>query len=216
MKVHILSIFLSIFLICISEVKVWFGAMNLGSKAKKRVVLPTRPEPPSVDQILEDISRAAPNDPVFSILERTGEGKCTPSKMKLTSDIQGLLSLCLTCPLCFSARRSDPASRQRGGVQVPAVPAVPGAQWAPEGGSGSAPDAEGRAAGGRGAAGRQGGWGQRSSSMILTWTLNCYRSANETEISGLERKWHFQFTQWRNASNLKRDWKKGKFLLPES
>ncbi|KAF6722046.1 UPF0449 protein C19orf25-like [Oryzias melastigma] len=52
--------------------------MNLGSKAKKRVVLPTRPEPPSVDQILEDISRAAPNDPVFSILEKTGEDPTLP------------------------------------------------------------------------------------------------------------------------------------------
>ena len=49
--------------------------MNLGSKNKKRVVLPSRPEPPAVDQILEDINRAAPNDPVFSILEKTGQGE---------------------------------------------------------------------------------------------------------------------------------------------
>ncbi|XP_063747549.1 LOW QUALITY PROTEIN: UPF0449 protein C19orf25 homolog [Eleginops maclovinus] len=47
--------------------------MNLGSKNKKRVVLPSRPEPPTVDQILEDIIRAAPSDPVFSILEKTGQ-----------------------------------------------------------------------------------------------------------------------------------------------
>ncbi|XP_030288232.1 UPF0449 protein C19orf25 homolog isoform X1 [Sparus aurata] len=46
--------------------------MNIGSKSKKRVVLPSRPEPPSVEQILEDISRAAPDDPVFSILDQTG------------------------------------------------------------------------------------------------------------------------------------------------
>ncbi|XP_023284723.1 UPF0449 protein C19orf25 homolog [Seriola lalandi dorsalis] len=46
--------------------------MNIGSKNKKRVVLPSRPDPPTVDQILEDINRAAPNDPVFSILEQTG------------------------------------------------------------------------------------------------------------------------------------------------
>ncbi|XP_059197195.1 UPF0449 protein C19orf25 homolog [Centropristis striata] len=47
--------------------------MNIGSKSKKRVVLPSRPEPPAVDQILEDINRAPPNDPVFSILEKTGQ-----------------------------------------------------------------------------------------------------------------------------------------------
>ncbi|XP_054911391.1 UPF0449 protein C19orf25 homolog isoform X1 [Poeciliopsis prolifica] len=45
--------------------------MNIGSKTKKRVVLPSRPELPTVDQLLEDIHRAAPDDPVFSILERT-------------------------------------------------------------------------------------------------------------------------------------------------
>uniref|UniRef100_A0A671UG84 Si:ch73-238c9.1 n=1 Tax=Sparus aurata TaxID=8175 RepID=A0A671UG84_SPAAU len=49
--------------------------MNIGSKSKKRVVLPSRPEPPSVEQILEDISRAAPDDPVFSILDQTGPGE---------------------------------------------------------------------------------------------------------------------------------------------
>ncbi|XP_076880891.1 UPF0449 protein C19orf25 homolog [Brachyhypopomus gauderio] len=43
--------------------------MNMGSKGKKRMVLPTRPEPPSVEQIIEDIDRAYPNDPVFSILQ---------------------------------------------------------------------------------------------------------------------------------------------------
>ncbi|XP_035509365.1 UPF0449 protein C19orf25 homolog [Morone saxatilis] len=53
--------------------------MNIGSKNKKRVVLPSRPEPPTVDQILEDINRTAPNDPVFSILERTGQDSPRPS-----------------------------------------------------------------------------------------------------------------------------------------
>ncbi|KAM6945540.1 UPF0449 protein C19orf25 homolog [Aplochiton taeniatus] len=43
--------------------------MNMGSKAKKRVVLPSRPDPPSVDEIQEDINRAFPNDPVFIVLE---------------------------------------------------------------------------------------------------------------------------------------------------
>ncbi|KAG9486289.1 UPF0449 protein C19orf25 homolog [Eleutherodactylus coqui] len=35
------------------------------SRAKKRIVLPSRPEPPSVDDILEDVGGAAPSDPVF-------------------------------------------------------------------------------------------------------------------------------------------------------
>lgn len=51
--------------------------MNIGSKTKKRVVLPSRPEPPTVDQILEDMNGAAPNDPVFSILQKTGQGEST-------------------------------------------------------------------------------------------------------------------------------------------
>ncbi|XP_038555338.1 UPF0449 protein C19orf25 homolog [Micropterus salmoides] len=54
--------------------------MNIGSKSKKRVVLPSRPEPPTVDQILEDLTKAAPNDPVFSILEKTGQGSSRPSE----------------------------------------------------------------------------------------------------------------------------------------
>ncbi|XP_043985186.1 UPF0449 protein C19orf25 homolog [Gambusia affinis] len=45
--------------------------MNIGSKTKKRVVLPSRPELPTVDQLLEDIHKAAPDDPVFSILDKT-------------------------------------------------------------------------------------------------------------------------------------------------
>lgn len=53
--------------------------MNIGSKNKKRVVLPSRPDPPTVDQILEDISRAPPDDPVFSILEQTGQDSSRPS-----------------------------------------------------------------------------------------------------------------------------------------
>ncbi|KAL6108555.1 uncharacterized protein ACO6RY_19059 [Pungitius sinensis] len=53
--------------------------MNIGSKNKKRVVLPSRPEPPTVDQILEDINGAAPNDPVFSILQKTGQDSYRPS-----------------------------------------------------------------------------------------------------------------------------------------
>ncbi|XP_034035145.1 UPF0449 protein C19orf25 homolog [Thalassophryne amazonica] len=45
----------------------------MSSKNKKRVVLPSRPDPPTVEQILEDINRAAPDDPVFTILEPTSQ-----------------------------------------------------------------------------------------------------------------------------------------------
>uniref|UniRef100_G3QK23 Chromosome 19 open reading frame 25 n=1 Tax=Gorilla gorilla gorilla TaxID=9595 RepID=G3QK23_GORGO len=40
----------------------------MGSKAKKRVLLPTRPAPPTVEQILEDVRGAPAEDPVFTIL----------------------------------------------------------------------------------------------------------------------------------------------------
>uniref|UniRef100_A0ACB8GG09 Uncharacterized protein n=1 Tax=Sphaerodactylus townsendi TaxID=933632 RepID=A0ACB8GG09_9SAUR len=46
------------------------------SKAKKRVVLPTRPEPPNTEQILEDVQRAQPNDPVFVLLVEPSEVTC--------------------------------------------------------------------------------------------------------------------------------------------
>lgn len=67
-------------------ISVWFcgagsdpGRMNIGSKSKKRVVLPSRPDPPTVEQILEDIGSAAPDDPVFSILDHTGRGGSEPA-----------------------------------------------------------------------------------------------------------------------------------------
>lgn len=40
----------------------------MGSKAKKRVVLPTRPAPPTTEQILEDVRGAPAEDPVFTAL----------------------------------------------------------------------------------------------------------------------------------------------------
>ncbi|XP_076977434.1 UPF0449 protein C19orf25 homolog [Tamandua tetradactyla] len=40
----------------------------MGPKAKKRVVLPTRPAPPTVEQILEDVQGAPATDPVFTVL----------------------------------------------------------------------------------------------------------------------------------------------------
>ncbi|PNJ05201.1 C19orf25 isoform 12, partial [Pongo abelii] len=42
------------------------------SKAKKRVLLPTRPAPPTVEQILEDVRGAPAEDPVFTILASEG------------------------------------------------------------------------------------------------------------------------------------------------
>lgn len=48
----------------------------MGSKAKKRVVLPTRPAPPTVEQILEDVRWASAEDPVFTAL--APEGRVSP------------------------------------------------------------------------------------------------------------------------------------------
>ncbi|XP_010749924.2 UPF0449 protein C19orf25 homolog [Larimichthys crocea] len=62
--------------------------MNIGSKNKKRVVLPSRPDPPTVDQILEDVGRAAPDDPVFSILQRTGQDSARPADSDVESRFQ--------------------------------------------------------------------------------------------------------------------------------
>lgn len=61
----------------------------ISSKNKNRVVLPSRPEPPSVDQILEDIQRAAADDPVFSILDQGGhgEGEVDPKLRRVPSNV---------------------------------------------------------------------------------------------------------------------------------
>ncbi|KAK7119729.1 hypothetical protein R3I94_021529 [Phoxinus phoxinus] len=47
--------------------------MNFGSKGKKRMVLPSRPDPPTVEQITEDVNRAYLNDPVFTVLHKSDE-----------------------------------------------------------------------------------------------------------------------------------------------
>ncbi|XP_067415658.1 UPF0449 protein C19orf25 homolog [Emydura macquarii macquarii] len=52
----------------------------MSSKGKKRVVLPTRPEPPSVEQILEDVRRAPPSDPMFVLLAESSEDSPAPGK----------------------------------------------------------------------------------------------------------------------------------------
>ncbi|XP_028254843.1 UPF0449 protein C19orf25 homolog [Parambassis ranga] len=62
--------------------------MNAGSKSKKRVVLPRRPDPPTVEQILEDISRAAPDDPVFSVLDPRGPGPSQPAEGEVEQRFQ--------------------------------------------------------------------------------------------------------------------------------
>ncbi|XP_071402934.1 UPF0449 protein C19orf25 homolog [Centroberyx affinis] len=59
--------------------------MNLGSKSKKRAVLPSRPDPPTVQQILEDINRASPSDPAFSLLDHTGQDS---SRVSPDSDVE--------------------------------------------------------------------------------------------------------------------------------
>ena len=59
--------------------------MNMvGSKTKKRVVLPSRPDPPTVAQVLEDIERAATSDPVFTLLDDATQGKTTLAPSTLT------------------------------------------------------------------------------------------------------------------------------------
>ena len=75
------------------------------NKNKKRVVLPSRPDPPTVDQILEDINRTAPSDPVFSVLEQSGQGESTwacPTSVHLSTislsvcPVVNHLSVCLS------------------------------------------------------------------------------------------------------------------------
>ncbi|KAM9460693.1 UPF0449 protein C19orf25 homolog isoform 2-T2 [Clarias gariepinus] len=46
----------------------------MSSKGKKKMVLPTRPDPPSVEHIIEDINRAEPSDPVFRFSHTSDEG----------------------------------------------------------------------------------------------------------------------------------------------
>nr|XP_057929966.1 UPF0449 protein C19orf25 homolog [Doryrhamphus excisus] len=58
--------------------------MNMNSRGKKRVLLPSRPSPPTVDHILEDISGAAPTDPVFTILEQPNVSVCSNGDVERT------------------------------------------------------------------------------------------------------------------------------------
>uniref|UniRef100_A0A2K6F5S5 Uncharacterized protein n=1 Tax=Propithecus coquereli TaxID=379532 RepID=A0A2K6F5S5_PROCO len=58
----------------------------MGSKAKKRVVLPTRPAPPTVEQILEDVRRAPTGDPVFTALAAEGWSAVVSSQLTAASN----------------------------------------------------------------------------------------------------------------------------------
>ncbi|XP_072924430.1 UPF0449 protein C19orf25 homolog [Hemitrygon akajei] len=48
------------------------------STNKKRVILPTRPEPPTVEQILEDVRSARLDDPVFTLFIEGNEEIVSP------------------------------------------------------------------------------------------------------------------------------------------
>ncbi|KAG8454580.1 hypothetical protein GDO86_000989 [Hymenochirus boettgeri] len=39
--------------------------LEMTSRIKKRIVLPTRPDPPNIEQILQDVQGALASDPVF-------------------------------------------------------------------------------------------------------------------------------------------------------
>uniref|UniRef100_A0A673H8Q5 UPF0449 protein C19orf25 homolog n=1 Tax=Sinocyclocheilus rhinocerous TaxID=307959 RepID=A0A673H8Q5_9TELE len=51
--------------------------MNFGSKSKKRMVLETEftgtPDPPTVEQIMEDVNRVCPGDLVFTVSHDSAE-----------------------------------------------------------------------------------------------------------------------------------------------
>uniref|UniRef100_A0A2K5JFH7 Uncharacterized protein n=1 Tax=Colobus angolensis palliatus TaxID=336983 RepID=A0A2K5JFH7_COLAP len=59
----------------------------MGSKTKKRVLLPTRPAPPTVEQILEDVRGAPAEDPVFTTLAPEGWSAVATS----SSHVQAIL-----------------------------------------------------------------------------------------------------------------------------
>ncbi|XP_001510608.1 UPF0449 protein C19orf25 homolog [Ornithorhynchus anatinus] len=51
----------------------------MSSKSKKRMVLPTRPEPPTVEKIVQDVKEAKPSDLVFTSAVEPQEGLvCKP------------------------------------------------------------------------------------------------------------------------------------------
>ncbi|XP_019369113.1 PREDICTED: UPF0449 protein C19orf25 homolog [Gavialis gangeticus] len=63
----------------------------MSAKAKKRVVLPTRPAPPAVEQILEDVQSARPTDPVFALVAEPSEDLAAPGKKEDSEEESELL-----------------------------------------------------------------------------------------------------------------------------
>ncbi|XP_004717041.1 UPF0449 protein C19orf25 homolog [Echinops telfairi] len=63
----------------------------MSSKAKKRVVLPTRPTPPTGEQVLEDVRGASAADPVFTALARLGDFAGPAGRLENPEAQQGLL-----------------------------------------------------------------------------------------------------------------------------
>ncbi|XP_073481413.1 UPF0449 protein C19orf25 homolog isoform X2 [Aquarana catesbeiana] len=61
------------------------------SRAKKRIVLPSRPDPPTVEQILEDVRGAVASDPVFvcDLSEERHSPDCLSSPPLFLADISG-------------------------------------------------------------------------------------------------------------------------------
>nr|KAF6479205.1 hypothetical protein HJG59_001750 [Molossus molossus] len=86
----------------------------MGSKAKKRMVLPTRPAPPTMEQILEDVRGAPAEDLVFTALAPEG---------RIAQDGQG------------RGRSETPAARCWGQGEekhTPAPTVSPGPSWRAE------------------------------------------------------------------------------------
>uniref|UniRef100_UPI00398E376E UPF0449 protein C19orf25 homolog n=1 Tax=Pristiophorus japonicus TaxID=55135 RepID=UPI00398E376E len=54
------------------------------SKNKKRVILPTRPQPPTIEQILEDVRSARLSDPVFVSLAEGSEEFLAPVRAEMS------------------------------------------------------------------------------------------------------------------------------------
>ncbi|XP_051893891.1 UPF0449 protein C19orf25 homolog [Pristis pectinata] len=54
------------------------------SKNKKRVILPTRPEPPTIEQILEDVRSARLSDPVFTSFIEGSEEIVSPVRVEVS------------------------------------------------------------------------------------------------------------------------------------
>ncbi|XP_051929975.1 UPF0449 protein C19orf25 homolog isoform X1 [Hippocampus zosterae] len=68
--------------------------MNVNLKSKKRAVLPSRPSPPSVDRIMEDVGGAEPDDPVFAILQQPQHREASPRHAGETGEAERTFQQC--------------------------------------------------------------------------------------------------------------------------